>query len=216
MDGARIRVRGKGGFRKPAKVHSLRKNGAAPVPVFHPKYEELVNFPQLYRRICLNKRAQAVGVVKVICPQKWVREFNNREILEQKLMELKVGKGFPGAQQVNRFFQRPTDLYSIKNLDTEAEVIPFYSVDRVKRVLNNTNSNYDFLQKEFWGKLSVQPLSSKRAPRTYFAGFPGDIFTKDGHFMDFTNVNTTFRDYFEGAEGKKKSFTMEICHFKII
>ena len=135
-DGDRISKRGKGGFRKPAKVHSLRKNSAAPIPVFYPKYDELVKFPQLYRRICLNsrgrkQRAQAVGVVKVVCPKKWVKEFNNREILEQKLFDLKVGKGFSEAQRVNRFSREPTDLYSILTMNTEAEIIPFYSVDRV-------------------------------------------------------------------------------------
>ena len=80
-----------------------------------------------------------MGLVKVVCLKKWVKEFNNRETLDQKLIELKIGAGFPGAQRVNRFFVKPTDMYSILTMNTEAEIIPFYSMDRVKQAFNRPN-----------------------------------------------------------------------------
>ena len=39
----------------------------------------------------MNESAHAVGIVKVVCPTKRVREFNIREILERILLDLKEG-----------------------------------------------------------------------------------------------------------------------------
>lgn len=63
----------------------LKKSGAAPIPIFHPKYEELVNFPQLYRRMFLNERAQALAIVKVVCPKKLVKEFKKKGNLRENI-----------------------------------------------------------------------------------------------------------------------------------
>ena len=162
----------------------------------------------------LNERAQALAIVKVVCPKKLVKEFKNREIWERILLELKVGAGYPGVQRVIRFFREPMNLYSMLTLKRKSfHSIRWTELKKFSSVLILIIITY----RKSFGKIFLfkrWPAIERQEPT--LLGFPA-IYSRR-RVTSWTSRTWTpiFKINLKGAEGKNKYFIIKMCHLKII
>lgn len=151
------------------------------VPIFHPTYEEFVNFSSYISKI-EEQDAHKIGLAKIVPPKEWSARKSGykQRTIDETMVENPIKQEVHGKD----------GFYSVYNIQQRSiKLSQFQKLSTTNRYATPTtiSKDYEKLEKKYWQNLtSISPI--------YGADVSGTFYDKTQKVWNITNLGTILDD----------------------